>query len=274
MWYLDRATLYVLWQCSMMQCWKEQLFFIRRFWAALPLKSCAEALGSKPKSLAPLPAQAEGRPSSKDSGRHRDWRKLPGRSTLGPWSCPILGPSRAHLPAAARLMSLEQWRGCDVIWCVFTFLDVIMKFKAMLLSPSRPVSFQLMRSPSNAFSFQRTLLPARSPSSAFSFQSILLSTRSPCNEFSFQCFLPFICVLLPIPMRSPSSAFAAMPCPFNAFFFQRGLLPIPLFSPSKAFPFRGVVLQSKGFLPQRPSLTKAFSLKCYSSGIFQSNIQD
>lgn len=139
-----------------------------------------------------------------------------------------------------------------------------MKFKAMLLSPSRPVS---MRSPSNALSFQPVLLPVRSPFKAFSFQCVLL-------EFSFQCFLPFIlCVLLPIPMRSPSSAFAAMPCPFNAFFFQCVLLPIPLLSPSKAFPFRDVVLQSKGFLPQRPSLSKAFSLKCYSSGIFQSNIQ-
>ena len=53
------CNLYVLWQCSLMQFWKEQLFFIRRFWAALPLKSCAEALGSKPKSLAPLAGPAE-----------------------------------------------------------------------------------------------------------------------------------------------------------------------------------------------------------------------
>lgn len=50
-------------------------------------------LAVQAKELGSLAAQAEGRPS-----------------TLGPWSCPILGPSRAHLPAAARLMSigLEQ----------------------------------------------------------------------------------------------------------------------------------------------------------------------
>lgn len=28
LWYFDRTTLYVLWQCSLMQFWKEQLFFI------------------------------------------------------------------------------------------------------------------------------------------------------------------------------------------------------------------------------------------------------
>ena len=149
-----------------------------------------------------------------------------------------------------------------------------MKFKAMLLSPSRPVSFQLMRSPSNAFSFQRTLLPARSPSSAFSFQSILLSMRSPCNEFSFHAFslsfyafsFQFRCVLLPA--RSPLCLVLSMRSSSNAFFFQFHCFLLPRRFRLEASSFKVKAFSLKNLLFQRRSPWSS-TLQVYFKVIFK-----